>query len=101
MRSVTGNCCPAAVAAVAAPVWPGEVITSTLRCPTARRIPAYSCAGPDTRAHRLRTEMRWRVGRGSLRAWARCQRARIAKARHPELGEIGEYCFYATRLRFG
>ena len=28
------------------------------------------------------------------------QRARLARGRHPELGEISAYCFYASRLRF-
>lgn len=29
------------------------------------------------------------------------QRARIARWRHPSLGEVSGYCFYATRLQFG
>ena len=29
------------------------------------------------------------------------QRARLAHARHPDLGEISAHCFYATKLRFG
>jgi FkbM family methyltransferase len=39
--------------------------------------------------------------RRALRGWGRFQRARLAQSRHPELGEISEYCFYASRLRFG
>lgn len=37
----------------------------------------------------------------ALRGWLALQRARLARARHPELGEISAYCFYATKLRFG
>jgi FkbM family methyltransferase len=37
----------------------------------------------------------------ALRGWAALQRARIAHRRHPDLGEISAYCFYATKLRFG
>jgi FkbM family methyltransferase len=29
------------------------------------------------------------------------QRARLARRRHPDLGEISAYCFYATKLRYG
>lgn len=36
----------------------------------------------------------------AVRGWLALQRARIARARHPELGEISPYCFYATKLRF-
>jgi FkbM family methyltransferase len=36
----------------------------------------------------------------AVRGWLRLQRARVAHRRHPELGEVGAYCFYATRLRF-
>ena len=35
-----------------------------------------------------------------MHGWARFQRARMAQSRHPELGEISEYCFYAVTLRF-
>jgi hypothetical protein len=34
------------------------------------------------------------------RGWLALQRARVARERHPELGEVSAYCFYATRLRF-
>jgi FkbM family methyltransferase len=33
--------------------------------------------------------------------WLALQRARLAHKRHPEMGEISGYCFYATKLRFG
>ncbi len=36
----------------------------------------------------------------ALRGWVALQRARLAHRRHPELGEISAYCFYATKLRF-
>jgi FkbM family methyltransferase len=29
------------------------------------------------------------------------QRGRLAQRRHPELGEVSGYCFFATKLRFG
>jgi FkbM family methyltransferase len=37
----------------------------------------------------------------AVRGWLALQRARLAQRRHPELGEVSAYCFYATRLRFG
>src|SRR5437764_12320475 len=37
----------------------------------------------------------------AVRGWLALQRARLAQKRHPELGEVSAYCFYATRLRFG
>jgi FkbM family methyltransferase len=37
----------------------------------------------------------------ALRGWGALQRARLAHRRHPELGEISAYCFYARKLRFG
>lgn len=37
----------------------------------------------------------------AVRGWLALQRARVAQKRHPELGEVSAYCFYATRLRFG
>jgi FkbM family methyltransferase len=37
----------------------------------------------------------------AIRGAAMLRRAQIATRRHPELGEISEYCFYATRLRRG
>jgi FkbM family methyltransferase len=36
----------------------------------------------------------------AMRGWFALQRARLARRRHPDLGEISAYCFYATRLRF-
>lgn len=38
--------------------------------------------------------------RTAVRGWLALQRARIAHHRHPDLGEISAFCFYATRLRF-
>jgi len=35
-----------------------------------------------------------------MRGWLALQRARLAHQRHPDLGEISAYCFYATKLRF-
>jgi FkbM family methyltransferase len=37
----------------------------------------------------------------AVRGYLMHQRARLAQHRHPELGEVSAYCFYATRLRFG
>ena len=37
----------------------------------------------------------------AIRGWFALQRARSARLRHPGLGEVSEYCFYAVRLRFG
>lgn len=36
----------------------------------------------------------------AVQGWLVLQRARIAKKRHPDLGEVSPYCFYATKLRF-
>ena len=36
----------------------------------------------------------------AVRGWLALQRARLAHKRHPDLGEISAYSFYATRLRF-
>src|SRR4051794_25345567 len=36
----------------------------------------------------------------AVRGWLALQRARLAHKRHPDLGEISAYCFYATKLRF-
>ncbi|MFL5864594.1 MAG: FkbM family methyltransferase [Solirubrobacteraceae bacterium] len=36
----------------------------------------------------------------ATRGWLALQRARLAHKRHPDLGEISAYCFYATKLRF-
>jgi len=35
-----------------------------------------------------------------MRGWLVLQRARLAHKRHPDLGEISAYCFYATKLHF-
>lgn len=42
-----------------------------------------------------------RNARQATGGWLALQRARLAHRRHPELGEISAYCFYATKLRFG
>lgn len=36
----------------------------------------------------------------ALRGWFVLQRARLARKRHPDRGEISPYCLYATKLRF-
>src|SRR5947209_18142974 len=36
----------------------------------------------------------------AFRGWMTLQRARLVRLRRPELGEVSEYCFYATKLRF-
>lgn len=37
----------------------------------------------------------------AVRGWLILQRARLARKRHPDMGEISAFCFYATKLRFG
>jgi FkbM family methyltransferase len=46
------------------------------------------------------THIEFRDIKPVVRGWLALQRARLARRRHPDLGEISAYCFYANRLRF-
>ena len=37
----------------------------------------------------------------AVHGWLALHRARVAQRRHPELGEVSAFCFYATKLRVG
>jgi FkbM family methyltransferase len=37
----------------------------------------------------------------ATRGWATLQRARLIRLRHPDAGEVSEFCFYARHLQFG